>query len=318
MRLFKQILILLIAVLMIFVYNFAIYSVITVKCGSNFGDSSTQNTMIEPEKYLPFDPDSEIVKIDSSFKLTENLPVLDGATALLPVYSAFANAVYPSDSVEFDGESYTPNSALQYRNTAGAYKAVVDGDADIIFCAAPSEQQKQYAKDNGVELVLVPIGYEAFVFFVNKNNPVDELTTEQIKSIYSGECTNWKEVGGENRIINPIDRPEGSGSQTRMLKFMDGQEIKKSPLAFLGASIGFSFRYYVDGIVANDGIKMVSVDGVYPSKENITNGEYPLVNNFYAVYRADNKNENVQKMIEWMLSEEGQRIVNESGYVGIE
>ena len=318
MRLFKQILILLIAVLMIFVYNFAIYSVITVKCGSNFNDPSTQNTMIEPEKYLPFDPDSEIVKIDSSFKLTENLPVLDGATALLPVYSAFANAVYPSDSVEFDGESYTPNSALQYRNTAGAYKAVVDGDADIILCAAPSEQQKQYAEENGVELVLVPIGYEAFVFFVNKNNPVDELPVEQIKSIYSGECTNWKDVGGDNRIINPIDRPEGSGSQTRMLKFMDGQEIKKSPLAFLGASIGFSFRYYVEGIVGNQDIKLISVNGVYPSKENITNGEYPLVNNFYAVYRADNKNENVQKMIEWMLSEEGQRIVNESGYVGIE
>ncbi len=318
MRLFKQILIIFLTVLIIALYNFSLYSVLTVKCGSNFGDVSAQNTMIEPEKYLPFTKDSKIVQLDSEFKLTGELPVLDGATALLPVYSAFANAVYPSDSVEFDGESYTAQSALQYRNTSGAYKAVVDGDADIIFCGAPSEQQKQYAKDNGVELVLVPIGYEAFVFFVNKNNPVGELTVEQIKSIYSGECTNWKDVGGANRIINPIERPEGSGSQTRMLKFMDGKEIKKSPLAFLGASIGFSFRYYVDGIVANDGIKMVSVDGVYPSKENISNGEYPLVSNFYAVYRADNDNENVQKMIDWILSEEGQRIVNESGYVGLE
>lgn len=318
MRLFKQILIILLAILVIVAFNTSLYFVLTVKCGNNFGNDVSKNSMIEPEKYLPFTEDSEIVRLDSEFSITGELPVLDGATALLPVYSAFANAVYPPDSCPFDGEQYTSDSALQYRNTVGAYKAVVDGDADIIFCAAPSEQQKRYADENGVELVLVPIGYEAFVFFVNKGNPVDNLTSEQLRAIYSGEYTNWKEVGGTNRIINPIERPEGSGSQTRMLQFMDGRKIKKSPFAFLGASVGFSFRYYLDGIVDNEEIKMLSVDGVYPSKENISNGTYPLVSSFYAVFRADNDNENVVKLIDWVLSEEGQRIVNESGYVGIE
>lgn len=316
MKLFKQLLSLVLIVAMFAAFNGSIYAVVTRRCANNFGSASNARA-IEVEKYLPFDENSEIVKVESSLKITENMPVLDGATALLPIFSAVAEAVYPEDSCEFDGENFVADSSLQYRNTKGAYKAVVDGNADIIFCAGPSKEQKAYAEENGVELVLVPIGYEAFVFFVNSNNPVENLTKEQIQDIYAGEYTNWKEVGGTDRIINPVHRQEGSGSQTAMLSFMDGREIKKSPLAFLGGSIGFSFRYYVDGIVGNESVKMLSVDGVYPNAENIRNGSYPIINNFYAIYRADNSNENIEVLIEWLLSEEGQKIVNESGYVGV-
>ena len=71
------------------------------------------------------------------------------------------------------------------------YEAIVDGTTDILFCAGPSEEQKQYAKEQGVELVYVPIGLEGFVFFVNENNPVENLTVEQIRKIYACEYTNW-------------------------------------------------------------------------------------------------------------------------------
>ena len=194
----------------------------------------------------------------------------------------------------------------------------MDGTTDILFCAAPSEEQKAYAEEKGVELVYVPIGLEAFVFFVNENNPVDDLTVEQIRKIYAGEYTNWSEVGGANRIINPVTRLEGSGSQTTFESFMGEYEIgRKSPLAITGASIGFSFRYYMDGIVENDAVKMLSLNGVFPSPENIRNRSYPVVAQFYAIYRADNDNENIPVLIDWILSDEGQQIIEETGYIRI-
>jgi len=82
-------------------------------------------------------------------------------------------------------------------------------------------------------------------------------------------------------------------------------------------SLGFSFRYYVEGIIKNPEIKMLSIDGVKPNAENVRNGSYPILTPIYAVTYKDNPNENVQKLLDWILSEEGQKIINESGYVGI-
>ena len=308
-------------------FNGSIYLLLTRRLANNFS-SASQSKMIDVAKYLPHNENSDFARIASSLKLTEELPVLDGAAALVPVYAAIVNAVYPEGSVtyvggEFSddnyyGENFAPDSKMQYKNTVRGYKAIVDGDTDILFCAAPSAEQKQYAADKGVELVYVPVGLEAFVFFVNENNPVDSLTVERIRSIYSGEFTNWSDVGGANRVINPVTRLAGSGSQSAMESFMGEREIApKSPLAILGASIGFSFRYYMDGIVGNDSVKMIALNGVYPSAENIRNGTYPIIAKFYAIYRADNENPNIPVLIDWILSDEGQTLIEESGYVRI-
>ncbi len=317
MKFFKQLITLLLIVALFLGFNGGLYILFTGRCTTNFG-TAFQPKAIRVEQYLPHAEDAQIVRIDSTYKIHENMPVLDGATALLPIYSAVANALYPQGSCVFDGENFTKESCIQYRNTVGAYKAVVDGDADIIFCAAPSDAQLAYAKEKGVELKLVPIGYEAFVFFVNRQNPVESLTQEQIRSIYAGEILNWSEVGGPNRPINPTTRIAGSGSQSAMLRFMGEKPIGgKSPFAFLGGSIGYSFRYYLDGIVGDDGVKMLCVDGIYPSAENIRNSSYPIINQFYAVCRADDSNENTDALIDWLLSEEGQQIINQCGYIGI-
>lgn len=323
----KQIFILIVIVAVFTLFNVSIYFALTRRLANNFSDTS-QAKMIDVAAYLPHNPESDLVRIDSSLKLTENLPILDGAAALVPVYAAFVNAVYPEGSVTFEGgvfsddnfygENFAADSKMQYKNTVRGYQAIVDGTTDILFCAAPSAQQKQYAEEKNVELVYVPIGLEGFVFFVNENNPIDNLTVEQIRSIYSGEYTNWNEVGGNNRTINPVSRLAGSGSQSAMDAFMKGQEIKgKSLFALTGGSIGFSFRYYMDGIVGNDSVKMISLNGVYPSAENIQNGTYPVIAPFYAIYRADNTNENIPVLIDWILSEEGQKIIEETGYVSI-
>lgn len=326
-RLWKQLLALLLVVAVLALFNGSVYLLLTRRLANNFS-SATQSKMIDVARYLPYEPDSDLARIDCSLKLTDNLPVLDGAAALLPVYAAFVEAVYPEGSVTYEGgvfsddnfygENFAPDSKMQYKNTVRGYKAIVDGDTDVLFCAAPSAEQKQYAADHGVELVYVPVGLEAFVFFVNEKNPVDGLTVEQARDIYGGTCTNWAQVGGPNRVINPVTRLEGSGSQSAMDAFMGDREIApKSPLAIAGGSIGFSFRYYMDGLVGNRGVKMLSLNGVYPSAENIRNGNYPIIAQFYAIYRADNDNENIPVLLDWILSQEGQTLIEKSGYVRI-
>lgn len=327
MKLRKQLVIIVLIVVVFAAFNLSMYQLLTRRLSNNFSDTS-QAKMIDVKNYLPHEEESELPKINSSLKLTENLPVLDGAAALVPVYAAIIDNVYPKGCVTYEGgsfsddnyygENFAENSAMQYKNTVRGYQAIVDGDTDILFCAGPSEEQKQYAEEKGVELVYVPIGLEGFVFFVNENNPVNNLTAEQIRKIYACEYKNWSEVGGANRIINPVTRLEGSGSQTTFEAFMGDYEIgMKSPLALTGASIGFSFRYYMDGIVENDAVKMLSLNGVYPSAENIQNRTYPIVAQFYAIYRADNENKNIPVLLDWILSEEGQDLIEQCGYVRI-
>ena len=315
-KLHKQIL-MIIALISVFVlFDLAIYNIFTKRVISDYSEGM-QAKSIELDKYLPFDENSEAVMIESETKLIGDLPVIDGAAALYPLCSSFVHALYPKDSVEFDGENFTKDSKLQFTNTRGAYKSVVDGVADVVICVKPSEEQLAYAKEKGVELNLVPIGKEAFVFLVNADNPVSDLTKEQIRGIYSGKYTNWKQLGGDNKLISALQRNEGSGSQTAMINFMEGKEIKRDYDTFLGSAIGFSFRFYVEGIVEDGGVKMLSVNGIYPNKENIRNESYPIVNELYAVYRKDNDNANIPILINWILSDEGQKIIEDTGYVGI-
>ncbi len=309
------------ALLLLFVVlNLTIFFVFTRRCIPNTS-RGMQAKSVELNAYLPFDEDSRIVDVDGSLKLEDDLPVIDGAAGLFPVMSGFVNAVYPEKSVCFDGESFTPESALQYSNTRGAYKAIVDGTVDIAICAAPSAEQLAYAEEQGVELVFTPIGRDAFVFLVNQNNPVDDLTTDQLRGIYAGEYTNWSQVGGDNTHIAVLQRNEGSGSQSALLNFMGDTPVKTDYFTFTGRSIGFSFRFYVEDMMGEDspdgGVKMLSLNGVYPDTENIRSGAYPIVNDFYAVTRKGETNPNVQAFVDWMLSEEGQAIVEGSGYVGI-
>jgi len=325
MKLIKQIGAVVLIIAIFAGFNLGMYQLLTKRLSNNFS-GATQAQMIDVKSYLPHEEGSDLPLLNASLMLEGDLPVLDGAAALVPVYGAVIHNVYPRGCVRYEGgvfsddnyygENFAADSAMQYKNTVRGYRAIVDGDTDVLFCAAPSAEQKQYAADCGVELVYVPIGYEGFVFFVNENNPVDDLTVEQIRKIYACEYTNWSQVGGADRVINPVTRLEGSGSQTMFEAFMGDYPIgRKSPLAITGASIGFSFRYYMEGIVENDAVKMLSLNGVYPSAENIQSKRYPIVAQFYAIYRADNDNPNVKILIDWLLSDEGQTLIEQCGYV---
>ena len=321
---------LLVATVVFFILaNLFLYFTVTRRIANNYSGSS-QLKMIDVSKYLPFEEESDLARTGSSLKFgkEDDLPVLDGAAALVPVYASVIDNIYPEGSVtyiggkfsddNYYGENFASDSKMKYQNTVRGFNAVVDGSVDLFFTAYPSKAQLESAAEKGVELEIVPIGLEAFVFFVNKKNPVDGLTVDQIRSIYSGEVTNWNQVGGPNKLINPVTRIEGSGSQTMMEAFMKGEfHPKKTALSVLGASIGYSFRFYLSGMVQADGVKMLEVNGVYPNEENIRNGSYPITTKFYVVYRKDNTNGNVKTLVDWLLSSEGQKMIEGSGYVGL-
>jgi len=287
------------------------------------------NVNINVSEYQPFVYDTKIVRLDHepSMMLEGDLPVIDGAAAVVPVYSAFMNAVYPA---EVNGVK----TELQYNNTQVGYRLLADKKIDVFFGAYPSESQIAYAKKKGTEFEYTEIGKEGFVFIVNKENPIESLTEEQIKGIYSGKIKNWKELGGNSESIKAFQRNEGSGSQSMLIRFMDGTPIMDAPsenkVSYMGLmadvvadyrnysnSIGYSFRYYIDTLIANPNLKMISINGIAPTKENITNGTYPIITPLYAVTYKGNDNENVQKLIDWVLSDEGQEIIDKTGYARV-
>ena len=274
-----------------------------------------QKMSVEVGNYVPFTGSENVYSAEGVTKLEGDIPVIDGAAALLPIYAGFVQSIYPESSVIYNGEDYDASSAMHYTNTRGAYKDIVDGNADIIICAQPSDEQLQYAKDNGVELEMVPIGSDAFVFIVNDSNPVNNITIEQIRGIYSGEIKNWKELGGKDIPIAAMRRNKNSGSQTALEKLMGDTPIKPDYTTLFGSPIGFSFRYYVTGMLGEGGVKILTINGIAPTAGTIADGSYPVAGNIYAIYRKGETNENVQKAIDFMLSPEGQEIVERSGYI---
>jgi len=283
--------------------------------------------------YRPFAEISTLAKLykepNLRFTLSDNLPVLDGATALYPVYASFVQTVYPK-------KDYREIERLVLcSKTPGAYENLLQGKADIIFCAAPSASQRKQFYDNGMNLKLVPIGREAFVFFVNKNNIVNNLTIENIQGIYSGKIKNWRELRGAYQKIRAFQRPENSGSQTMLKKIMGNIPIMEPRRENISSgmgdiinqvavyknfsnAIGYSFLFYSTKMVNNDQIKLLSIEGIYPSRETIQNGRYPFSDDFYAIYvDTGDKNENIELFIEWILSEQGQELVSKTGYIPI-
>ena len=282
-------------------------------------------------EYKPFSEDNKLVKVEIpaqyALDVDDQFPRLNGAYALYPIYAAMVQGMYP-ETVAWD---------YKYLRTDGSdtiYEELLKGERDLIFALAPSKQQAEAAEKAGIQYELTPFCMDAFVFFVNANNPVDNLTTEQIKGIYSGKITNWKEVGApfDTKII-PFQRNEGSGSQTTLQKLMGDTPImpplKEDRLGGMGdiindtanyrnynAALGFSFRYYSTEMLRNNQIKLLSIDGVAPTVENIRSGAYPLVATVYMV-TARPRSKNTRKIVDFMLSPEGQKLVEDTGYVSL-
>lgn len=265
------------------------------------------------------------------------MPVIDGSTSTLP----YTNVVY---SALFTNSARHPAHPGKHSKSYYSYDRLISGEADVLFISTkPTEDTLAKAKAAGVELELIPIAHDAMVFFTNSENPIEDLTMEQIRSIYVDNAyDNWKELGGPDAGLIPYCRNADSGSQAQMEEFfLHGDEIHPDirrettsvsmasvltdvqdagtddPLAY---ALGYSIYYYyhISGpllLYPEDSLKLLSVEGIYPTDETIADGTYPLAGYNYAVVRADEPEDSLaRRMVEFMLSEQGQQCVVNAGF----
>ncbi len=264
----------------------------------------------------------------------ETLPKIDASLATQPLVEAFMKNFTGNDNIDFDNYGFT--------NTHPGYVKLINDEVDLIVVTEPSQEELELAKEKGVELEVIPVVKEGFVFYVNADNKVDSLTVEQIQDIYSGKITNWKDVGGEDLEIKAYQRPVNSGSQTGMLSLvMKDKELMTPPKENLVEtmaqiinlvsmydngenSIGYSYYYYattmyetIDESVASR-IKLLGVNGIKPNSKTIKDDSYPFTTAYYIVInKADDENSPARKLANQMLSARGQQVAKEAGYVPV-
>ena len=284
------------------------------------------------EQFRPFGHNTRTITADfeTDLVITTDYPRLDGATAFLPVYSTVAETVYSGL------DANTARSYISLSTTSQAFEQLMRGNADIIFTLQPSPAQIEEARAIGIEFNKTPIFREAFVFFVNDTNPITGLTAEQIRQIYTGSITNWRDVGGHDAEIAAYQRNANSGSQTIMEQVvMNGltmvtpaTELREGTMGMMlravaqysnhERALGYSFRYYSTVMNPQEGLRLLAVDDIAPTPENIANDRYPFTVDVYAI-TTDHalENPNTQAVIDWLVSEQGKRLIEQVGYISL-
>ena len=259
----------------------------------------------------------------------ENMPRLDGSTATAPLAQAAA-AVLLGESEEDVAD------LIDFSRTTESYRQLMQGNADLLIAAEPNAAVFDEMEEAGFEVQMEPLATDALVFMVNEDNPVDSLTTGQLRGIYSGEITNWSEVGGADLEIVPFQRNAESGSQVLMEKLvMDGTEMTEPPEGYMIASmgglmdavkeydnssnaIGYSVYYYAHDMQMAGGLKLLKIDGVAPEAATIRSGEYPFLNPYYvAMNAAEPEGSMTRVLYDWLLGPDGQKLVDMKGYVSV-
>ena len=270
-------------------------------------------------------------------------PSIDGSTVCVPLAMELARQwlkLPESDLNGFVNFSTTPYAYDRLTRglanpmvTVMSLNTVMDDThpIDIVIGTGPNADERAAAEAAGADLVMVPVCYDAFVFLVNAENPISSLTAEQIRRIYSGAILFWNEVGGDQLPIHAYQRPHGSGSQTAMEELVmkdypilnaednyvsDGMADLIEQIGNYSNSrnaLGYSYLYYVEALYKSGSIKVLAVDGIEPSAENLRSGAYPYTVNYYAVYRREN--ETAKRFVDWMVSDAGQAAIAQAGYI---
>ena len=290
----------------------------------------------------PSQPDSEAPSSSAASEMpaqpilsVDEFPITDGSTACIPLIAQIMADTTGLD-LETARSAVTTNTTAQAWRNLGLYGNNYGDSVKLIIAYEAPESVKEELKADGDPLEQKAIGRDALVFIVNENNPVKSLTRQQLKDIYAGKITNWKEVGGEDLAIVPFQRGEDSGSQTLFRKLLiQGGELMDPPTELAPAAmgelvdsiaaynnsanaIGFSVYYYIDQMYSQPGLRLLAVDGVTPSNDTIASESYPLCNEFYAVLHADAAADSPERQLyDWLDTAAGQDCIKKSGYVAV-
>jgi len=288
--------------------------------------------------------------VDVSHFTIQSYPRVDGSTSAHPLQNVIAcyilgiefkwydmldgtRRIYPdhSDTTKRDISEFIYD--IRHHGTHEAYVNLIADSTDVILVArAPSADEMAFADSMGIILNVKAVALDAFVFILNADNQVDNLTIDQIRGIYTGNITNWQSVGGLNAAINAYQRDRNSGSQELMdalvmkgLKMVDAPEMVLSTMVSIinnveldPWSIGYTVYYYEEFMARRESVNVCAVNGVKPTRESIYNNSYSLTAPVYVVMRADQEpTSNAHLLWQWLDTAVGQQVVATSGYIPV-
>jgi phosphate transport system substrate-binding protein len=252
---------------------------------------------------------------------TLNEIFIKGSDTILPVSIAESESfmeLYPENKIIVIGGGSSLGIA-----------SFIEGEVEIAMASRKiKDTEIESAIDKGINPVETVIGWDGIAVIVNKNNSFDSLTIEQLKKIYTGEVTNWKELGGQDEKIEVLVRDTSSGTyaffKEHVLEDEDysskavtepNTEAIVQTVASDSAAIGYIGLAYVDSSVKMLGLE--TSEGVFhPEQESILQGEYPLARPLHYYTNGEPEGE-IGEYINYVLSEQGQVIIKEIGYLPI-
>jgi phosphate transport system substrate-binding protein len=215
--------------------------------------------------------------------------------------------------------------------------ALINGTVDIANASRQIKKEEiQQAKDNGGNPVEFVVARDAIAVIVNPENPVNQLTLQQISDIYSGKISNWKEVGGDDRVIVRLSRETNSGTHVFFLENVIRMGDSKNTTLFstdtllLPSSEGITAETRDNpNVIGYDGLGYVTPDVkviavardstgpfVLPSAETVNNKKYPIARDLY-MYTYHPPTGTVADYIKWIMTDNAQAIVTKLGFVPI-
>lgn len=238
-----------------------------------------------------------------------SLVTISGSTSIGPLAEKLA--------MKYEEENDVKIEVNQIGSSAGITNAI----SGVSQIGMSSRDLKQEEKDSNLQELI--IAYDGIVVVAHPSNPVKNLTMEQVKKIFTGEVTNWKEVGGKDMEIVVVSREDGSGSRDafqEIVGYESGQLIKnaivasgngniKTTVAMNKHAIGFISFEYVDASVST-----MDINGVQAKAENVLAGQYELSRPFLFVHKEDVP-ESAKQFMEFILTPEGQKIVESAGAI---
>lgn len=215
--------------------------------------------------------------------------------------------------------------------TRSGIAAFLNQTTDIIAASRdlqPEELQAMQAKALVPEKVIV--AFDGIAVIVHKNNPIETLMLAELKAIFTGKVRNWQELGGENQPILIYSRESSSGTyqffREKVLNKADySVHARLMPatsgiLAAVASDVG-SIGYVGLGHAESENIKIVQIKvsegqpAIKPTRKTIQSGEYPIARPLYLLIRQDSQNPAVHDFVQFALSDQGQHIVAENGYI---
>ncbi|MGA2403377.1 MAG: phosphate ABC transporter substrate-binding protein [Syntrophobacteraceae bacterium] len=241
---------------------------------------------------------------------------IDGSTTVLPIAQKVSEA--------YMKEHPDVNISVSGGGSGNGVKGIIDGTVDIGDSSRfIKDEEVKLAVEKGAYPVPFAIAYDCIVPVVHPSNPVSNLTLEQLKAIYKGDVTNWKEVGGQDLKIVVISRDTSSGTyEVWEEKVMKKERV--SPGAMLQASNGaivqvvssnkFAIGYIGLGYV-NQTVKPVTANGIAGTEETTLNGRYPISRPLFMFTRGWPTGDTLNFINYVLLPQKGQKMVKEAGFV---